>query len=117
MQANARVPHAGGILNIQVVHTTGTKVLKAHLITSGRQLAPQQLPLSSPAHIVPLQKALAFWKRRSQGAVLVLHQSGGIHGHCHGRKARSGCGIMARWRPSSEQSAAMPCGEPLGLCG
>eukprot|EP00966_Prymnesium_polylepis_P038845 901766-Prymnesium_polylepis.1 len=36
---------------------------------------------------------------------------------CHLRKQRSGCGIIARWRPSAEQRAAMPSGEPLGLCG
>ena len=33
------------------------------------------------------------------------------------RKQRSGWGIMARWRPSGEQSAAMPSPEPLGLKG
>jgi len=26
---------------------------------------------------------------------------------------RSGCGIMAKWRPSGLQMAAIPCGEPL----
>jgi hypothetical protein len=38
--------------------------------------------------------------------------------HVWGASAhRSGCGIMARWRPSSEQRAAMPLGDPLGLKG
>lgn len=32
-------------------------------------------------------------------------------------KQRSGCGMIARWRPFAEVSAAMPSGEPLGLKG
>jgi len=54
------------------------------------------------------QKAAAFWNRRSHGAVALAFHASGVHGHCHGKKQRSGCGIMARCRPSGEQSAAMP---------
>mmetsp|Transcript_51047 Transcript_51047/g.169095 ORF Transcript_51047/g.169095 Transcript_51047/m.169095 type:complete len:253 (-) Transcript_51047:1663-2421(-) len=68
-------------------------------------------------YCVDAQKAAAFWKRRSHGADAFASHSGGAHGHCHLTKQRSGCGIMARWRPSGEQRAAMPSGEPLGLCG
>ena len=36
---------------------------------------------------------------------------------CHVRKQRSGCGMTARCRPSSEHRPAMPSGDPLGLNG
>lgn len=36
---------------------------------------------------------------------------------CHLRKQRSGCGMTARCLPSSEQSPAIPSGDPLGLKG
>ena len=43
--------------------------------------------------------------------------AGGRCGHAHSECSRSGCGIMARWRPSGLHRPAMPCGEPLGLAG
>ena len=72
---------------------------------------------SPPSHAFLSQKVRAFWKSLSHGPAAMPSQPGGAHGNCHGRKQRSGCGIIARWRPSSEQSAAMPCTEPLGLWG
>ena len=45
-----------------------------------------------------------------------LH-SAGIHGHCQVSVQRSGWGMIARWRPSGEQRAAIPSGEPLGFRG
>ncbi len=61
----------------------------------------------------------AFWNSRSQGPGPLASRpsSEGYHGFCHIRKQRSGCGIIARWRPSVEHSAAMPSGDPLGLKG
>lgn len=61
----------------------------------------------------------AFWNSRSHGPgpLASRPRSEGNQGFCHIRKQRSGCGIMARWRPSGEHSAAMPSGEPLGLKG
>ena len=65
-----------------------------------------------------LHHRYAFWKMRNHGdACRSLRQSEGIQGHCQVRVQRSGWGIMARWRPSGEQSAAIPSGEPLGLRG
>ncbi len=32
-------------------------------------------------------------------------------------KQRSGCGMIARWRPFADVSAAIPSGEPFGLKG
>ena len=60
----------------------------------------------------------AFWNILSQGeAARDLFRSSGIQPHCQVSTERSGCGIMARWRPSGEQRPAMPAGEPLGLKG
>lgn len=78
------------------------------------------LATSEPAH--PRRDShhsRAFWNSRSQGPGPLASRpsSEGYHGFCHIRKQRSGCGIMARWRPSVEHSAAMPSGEPLGLKG
>ena len=51
----------------------------------------------------------AFLNIFIQGDVCtVSFQSWGIQGHCQVIKQRSGWGIMARWRPSAEQTAAIP---------
>jgi hypothetical protein len=44
-------------------------------------------------------------------------QSVGIHGHCHVKTHLSGCGIMAKCRPSAEHRAAIPSTLPLGFNG
>lgn len=56
-----------------------------------------------------MHQSNAFWNILSHGEVwTVSFQIWGIHGHCHIWKQRSGCGIMARWRPSGEHRAAAP---------
>jgi hypothetical protein len=50
-------------------------------------------PLDHP----PSHHCLAFWNILSHGeASRSRRQSGGIHGHCHFRKVRSGWGIITR---------------------
>ena len=41
----------------------------------------------------------------------------GFHGNCHFKNDLSGCGIIAKCLPSSEQIAAIPNSDPLGLYG
>ena len=50
-------------------------------------------------------------------AVAAGVREGTHQGFCHVMKQRSGCGMIARWRPFAEVSAAIPSGEPLGLKG
>ena len=61
--------------------------------------------------------SLAFWNIFNQGEAGRFCQPSGNQGHCQGRDTLSGCGIIARCRPSREQRAAVPKGEPLGLNG
>jgi len=54
----------------------------------------------------------AFSKTRNHGdTVYLLCQLAGSHGHCHSCVQRSGWGIIARWRPSSEHIPATPPAE------
>lgn len=49
----------------------------------------------------------AFWKSLIQGEAGPA-AGGGARGHCQRSTQRSGCGIMATWRPSLERRPAMP---------
>jgi len=76
----------------------------------GRSSRSESRPSSYPSARYALRNS------RSQG-LCVKVQSGGTHGHWRSWKQRSGWGMIARWRPSGEHRAAMPCGLPLGLYG
>mmetsp|Transcript_11691 Transcript_11691/g.50002 ORF Transcript_11691/g.50002 Transcript_11691/m.50002 type:complete len:236 (+) Transcript_11691:798-1505(+) len=61
----------------------------------------------------------AFWNMRNHGPGPSADkpESAGNQGICHPKNARSGCGIIARCRPSFEHKPATPIGEPLGFRG
>jgi len=70
------------------------------------------------ARLTPTHQSNAFLNIHSHGdTVTVDFHKGGVHGHCHIWTQRSGCGIMARCRPSAEHRPAMPAGLPLGFIG
>ena len=48
----------------------------------------------------------ALTKASIHGVTSSLRCLAGYHAFCQGKMARSGCGIMARWRPSAEQMPA-----------
>ena len=55
----------------------------------------------------------ALSKRRAQGELPLAPAPTGSHGICQTRVQRSGCGIIARWRPSAEHRPAIPA--PTGI--
>ena len=70
------------------------------------------------ARLTATHQSNAFLNIHSHGeTVTVDFHEDGIHGHCHSWTQRSGCGIMARCRPSAEHSPAIPAGLPLGFIG
>ena len=78
----------------------------------------QEQDVSNSTHDRSMHQSKAFWNILNQGDTSKsLLIPWGIQGHCHGRKHLSGWGMMARCRPSSEQRAATPSREPLGLKG
>ena len=48
----------------------------------------------------------ALTKASIHGVTSSARRSRGYHAFCHGKMARSRCGIIARWRPSLEQMPA-----------
>jgi len=74
--------------------------------------------LLQPVRSALTHQSYAFLNIHSQGDTVTFDfQDGGTHGHCHICTQRSGCGIMARCRPSAEHRPAMPAALPLGLSG
>ena len=121
-------------------HTITRCISSPRLLSlAGACHSPSQLlppPTAHPHPIVPTstpRAARSARARRPRPHVLLAEGPGVLEELSHGpaamlsqpgaptelsrQETRSGCGIIARWRPSSEQSAAMPCTEPLGLWG
>jgi hypothetical protein len=74
-----------------------------------RNTAKTSRNCSTSYEVLLTHQLKAFSKKRNHGdTVYLLCQLAGIHGHCHSCVQRSGCGIMARWRPSSEHIPATP---------
>jgi len=74
-----------------------------------RNTAKTSWNCSTSYEVLLTHQLKAFSKMRNHGdTVYLLCQLAGIHGHCHSCVQRSGWGIMARWRPSSEHIPATP---------
>lgn len=61
-------------------------------------------------YLVDLHHSKALWNILIHGETVVIFDATfcEINGHCQGKTALSGCGIMAKCRPSSEQIPATP---------
>ena len=99
-------------------HQTSRQEITALLAIVERDLGDSSSRVTPLRPQFPSHHSRAFWNIRSHGDTGSSRRHlGGIQFHCHFRKVRSGCGIIARWRPSGEHRPAMPAGDPLGLNG
>ena len=77
------------------------------------------LPHTAFSHLIASDPNVKHWHFLPLAGAVVAKQDASIahHGFCHVMKQRSGCGMIARWRPLAAVSAAIPSGDPFGLNG
>ena len=94
----------------------GTNAQIARLIMQELRLSPHKHPISlqpiwQPHAKCPVSRPFYFvcssthlralTKASTHGVISSFWRSDGLYAHCHGRKALSGWGIIATWRPSA----------------
>ena len=120
--ADAVLP--GAVIRGSTVHCLHykRKVLTARRGSNGSSITRTHGYQAPQPRTVDSHHSRAFWNMRNHGDAFSAffpsrRQSVGTHGHAHAWCVRSGCGMIARWRPSGVHRAAMPRGDPFGLNG